>query len=61
VSSLHATGGGTLVAMYCVNVREEPITPCGRCRQVLLDHGGAALQIATDDGVMTLGQLFPKP
>lgn len=61
VSALHASGGGRLVAMYCVNLREEVITPCGRCRQVLLDHGGAALQIATDDGVMTLGELLPKP
>jgi cytidine deaminase len=47
--------------LYCVNLREEAITPCGRCRQVLLDHGGAELQIATDEGVMTLGELFPKP
>lgn len=61
VSSLHATGGGSLVAMYCVNLHGDPITPCGRCRQVLLDHGGAEMQIATDEGVLTLGQLFPKP
>ena len=44
VSNLHASGGGRLVGLLCVNVREEVITPCGRCRQVLLEHGGPLCQ-----------------
>src|SRR3954454_2572262 len=41
VSALHATGGGRLVAVSCVDARGEPIMPCGRCRQLLWEHGGA--------------------
>jgi cytidine deaminase len=61
VSNLHTSGGGRLVGLLCVNVREEVITPCGRCRQVLLEHGGAELVVATSDSPMTLGELFPRP
>ena len=45
VSSLIRTGGGRLVAVYCVNGNEEVVVPCGRCRQVLYEHGGPELQV----------------
>src|SRR4051794_1750677 len=41
VSSLHATGGGRLVALSCVDANGLPLMPCGRCRQLLYEHGGA--------------------
>src|SRR6185503_2539758 len=40
VSSLHATGGGRLVAFACVDFRCDVLMPCGRCRQLLYEHGG---------------------
>ncbi len=33
--------------------------PCGRCRQVLLEHGGAGLLIDHPLGPKTLGDLLP--
>jgi cytidine deaminase len=43
VSALHATGGGRLVAVACVDGRGQPLVPCGRCRQLLHEHGGPGL------------------
>src|SRR4051812_7316981 len=41
VTSLHATGGGRLVAISCVDANGSPLMPCGRCRQLLWENGGA--------------------
>lgn len=59
VSSLIATGGGRLVAFVCVDVAGNPLMPCGRCRQLLQEHGGSTLQLMTDQGVKTLADLLP--
>jgi cytidine deaminase len=59
VSSLIATGGGRLVAFVCVDVAGNPLMPCGRCRQLLQEHGGSTLQLMTDQGVKTLEDLLP--
>jgi cytidine deaminase len=40
VSALHAGGGGRLVAVACVDAAGAALAPCGRCRQLLLEHGG---------------------
>jgi cytidine deaminase len=61
VCALHSSGGGRLVALSCVDAAGEPLMPCGRCRQVLLEHGGAALLIEHRDGPRTLGELLPEP
>jgi cytidine deaminase len=45
VSSLHATGGGRLVAAVCVDAHGNRLTPCGRCRQLLYEHGGRDLLV----------------
>ncbi|WP_307682053.1 cytidine deaminase [Trueperella bonasi] len=45
VSALIRSGGGRLAAVYCVNGNEEAVVPCGRCRQVLYEHGGPQLQV----------------
>lgn len=60
VSSLHATGGGRLVAFACVNALRELITPCGRCRQLLYENGGAELQVLTPEGVLTMAEMLPQ-
>lgn len=59
VSSLAATGGGRLIAFACVDINGNPLMPCGRCRQLLQEHGGSLLQLMTDKGVVTLSELLP--
>lgn len=43
VSALHGSGGGRLVAAVCVGGDGQPLVPCGRCRQLLYEHGGDEL------------------
>lgn len=45
VCALHSTGGGRLLALACVDGHGSVLMPCGRCRQVLLEHGGSELLI----------------
>ena len=47
VSDLARTGGGRLVAVACVGGDGQPLMPCGRCRQLLWEHGGPDLLIET--------------
>jgi cytidine deaminase len=61
VSDLARQGGGQLIAVSIVAGDGEPIAPCGRCRQLLFEHGGNELLV--DGGVQvapqTLGALLP--
>jgi len=59
VSALHATGGGTLTAVSVVAGDGEPLMPCGRCRQLLLEAGGPGLVLDTEAGPRELGELLP--
>jgi cytidine deaminase len=59
VCALHATGGGRLLALVCVTESGTALTPCGRCRQVLLEHGGPGLLIDRPAGPRPLGELLP--
>jgi cytidine deaminase len=59
VSALHATGGGTLTAVSVVAGDGEPLVPCGRCRQLLLEAGGPGLVLDTAAGPRELGELLP--
>jgi cytidine deaminase len=45
VSALRAGGSARLVAVSVVAQDGESLTPCGRCRQLLLDNGGPGLLI----------------
>ena len=60
VSSLHATGGGRLVAISCVDANGEPLMPCGRCRQLLYEHGGPECLVEALPRPLTLAQLLPN-
>jgi cytidine deaminase len=60
VSSLHATGGGRLVAFTCVDGHGAPLMPCGRCRQLLFEHGAPDLVIDTEDGPISITALLPR-
>ena len=59
VCALHSTGGGRLLALACVDGSGSPLMPCGRCRQVLLEHGGPDLLIDHPDAPRRLGDLLP--
>jgi cytidine deaminase len=59
VCALHATGGGRLVALVCVEAGGSVLMPCGRCRQVLLEHGGPAMLIDHPAGPRPLDDLLP--
>lgn len=59
VSSLHAGGGGRLVAISIVGHDGRHLMPCGRCRQLLLEAGGPDLLVDTPDGPVPLDDLLP--
>jgi cytidine deaminase len=60
VCALHATGGGRLVAAFCVDGNGDTLMPCGRCRQLLYEHGGPDLLVMTPDGPLTMSQILPQ-
>jgi len=60
ISELVAGGGGRLVAVTCTNAAGERIMPCGRCRQLLWEHGGATLLVDTPEGVWPLSDVLPQ-
>jgi cytidine deaminase len=59
VSDLHLSGGGRLVAAVAANPSGEAIAPCGRCRQLLFEAGGASLLVDGPGGPRPLGDLLP--
>ncbi|MGL5827714.1 MAG: cytidine deaminase [Nocardioides sp.] len=59
VSQLHLTGGGRLTHVVCVNAAGEVLMPCGRCRQLLFEHGGPELLLMTVSGVRRMDEVLP--
>jgi cytidine deaminase len=59
VSSLVSSGGGRLVALACRSGEGELLMPCGRCRQLLWEHGGAELLVDTPRGVLPMTGVLP--
>jgi cytidine deaminase len=59
VSALHATGGGRLMAVSCVDQHGEPLMPCGRCRQLLWENGGPDMLLETVRGVRPMSEVLP--
>jgi len=72
VSALHATPPGSpddgapgsgagprLVAVAVVAGDGDPLLPCGRCRQLLLEAGGPDLLVDTAGGPVPLAELLP--
>jgi cytidine deaminase len=60
VCALHSTGGGRLVALSCVDASGALLMPCGRCRQLLLEHGGPDMLIDHPAGPRPLSDLLPE-
>ncbi|HEV2252851.1 MAG TPA: cytidine deaminase [Streptosporangiaceae bacterium] len=65
VSALHGAGpqgaraDQDLVAVAVVAGDGDPLLPCGRCRQILLEAGGGNLLVDTADGPVELKVLLP--
>lgn len=56
---LQLTGGGRLVAVACRSAGGGPLAPCGRCRQLLLELGGAELLVELPSGVRPMSEVLP--
>lgn len=61
VAALAASGGGRLVAVAVTAGDGRPLSPCGRCRQLLAEHGGPGLLLDAGPGrePLTLEVLLP--
>ena len=69
VSALHATAPApaaprpaappALIAVAVVAGDGDPLLPCGRCRQLLLEAGGPSLLVDTAAGPRPLAELLP--
>lgn len=59
VGNLAMTGGGKLVAFYCVDGNSNILMPCGRCRQLLFEHSAEGMLLQTISGVKTIEQVLP--
>ena len=59
VSQLTMTGGGRLVAFYCVDKAENVLMPCGRCRQLLFEHSAPGMVLETVSGKKTIEEVIP--
>jgi cytidine deaminase len=59
VSNLISTGGGRLVAVACVDRHGNALMPCGRCRQLLWEHGGADCLLDSVSGIKPMSAILP--
>ena len=59
VSNLAMTGGGKLVAFYCVDGNNNILMPCGRCRQLLFEHSAEGMVLQTISGIKTIEEVLP--
>jgi cytidine deaminase len=59
VSALVTGGGGRLVAFTCCDSRGARLMPCGRCRQLLWEHGGPELLVDTVSGIRPMTEVLP--
>ncbi|MCW2916742.1 MAG: cytidine deaminase [Actinomycetia bacterium] len=48
-----------LVALSVVDGNGDPLMPCGRCRQLLWEHGGPALLLETSTGIRPMSEVLP--
>jgi cytidine deaminase len=48
-----------LVALAVVDGNGDPVMPCGRCRQLLWEHGGPSLLLETARGVLPMTEVLP--
>ena len=59
VSALTMSGGGRLVAIVCVDAAGNFLAPCGRCRQLIFEHGGNEALLMTPTGPEKMSAMLP--
>ncbi|MEV6771466.1 cytidine deaminase [Nocardia sp. NPDC051030] len=59
VGNLISSGGGRLIAVSVCDSRGEILMPCGRCRQILFEHGGNELVVDHRGAPVLLSALLP--
>lgn len=59
ISELIMSGGGRLIAVVCVDKAGNLLSPCGRCRQLLYEHGGDSLELLTPEGPKNMTVILP--
>ena len=59
ISNLISTGGGKLVAVACVDRHGDALMPCGRCRQLLWEHGGPDCLLDSVSGIKSMTEILP--
>jgi cytidine deaminase len=62
ISDLARSGGGRLIAVATRAIYEgepRPVMPCGRCRQLLWEHGGPACLVDGDGTARAMSELLP--
>jgi len=59
ISNLISTGGGKLVAVACVDRHGNALMPCGRCRQLLWEHGGPNCLLDSVSGIKSMTEVLP--
>nr|WP_188804259.1 cytidine deaminase [Citricoccus zhacaiensis] len=60
VSSLQMSGGGRIVAFYCVDGNGDVLMPCGRCRQLLYEFHAPGMRLMGPDGELTMDEVLPQ-
>ena len=59
VSALASSGGGRLEAVLTLAGDGQPVMPCGRCRQLLWEHGGPECLVDGDGAPRPLRLILP--
>lgn len=58
IGALHMGGGGRLLAVVCFG-NDNAVTPCGRCRQILWEHGGPNLLLEVNGKPRPMSEMLP--
>ena len=58
IGALHMGGGGRLIAVVCFG-NDDAVTPCGRCRQLLWEHGGPNLLLEVNGEPRPMSEMLP--
>jgi cytidine deaminase len=59
IGQLRLIGAERLTAVACRSGSGELLMPCGRCRQLLYEHGGDGCLVDTPHGALPLRDLLP--
>ena len=62
VSALHGPGKAAepkIVALVVVDRHGDTLMPCGRCRQLLWEHGGPSMLLETMSGIRPMSDVLP--